>query len=104
MNSNTLRGAIVACLAGFSTLAVLAQPADGRRGPPPAPTAAQLQTTVGLDAARAEKVASILKAEQQQREETRAKLEAILSRDEMRKLHEAMRPGGGGEEGRPPKR
>ena len=96
MTSRRIRGAIIACLAGFSSVIVLAQPAEGRHGPPEPPTSAQIQSLAGIDAARAEKVAAILKAMHKQQEETHDKLAAILSRDEMRKLHEAMRPGGGG--------
>jgi hypothetical protein len=96
MTSRRIRGAIIACLAGFTSVVALAQPAEGRHGPPEPPTSAQIQSLAGIDAARAEKVAAILKAMHKQQEETHDKLAAILSRDEMRKLHEAMRPGGGG--------
>lgn len=102
MTSRSIRRAIIACLAGFSSVVVHAQPAEGR-GPPPAPSAAQIQSLVGIDAARAEKVAAILKSMHQQREEARAKLAAVLSREEMRKLHEAMRPEGGERGRREPK-
>ena len=102
MTSRTIRRAIIACLAGFSSVVVHAQPAEGH-GPPPPPSAAQVQALVGIAAARAEKVAAILKSMHQQHEETRAKLAAVLSREEMRKLHEAMRSEGGERPRRDPK-
>jgi hypothetical protein len=89
------RGAIIACLAALSTPIVLAQPAEGRRGPPAPPTAAQIQSATGVDAAKAEQVAAILQAMQRQHEEARAKLQALLTPEQMRKLHETMGPPGG---------
>ena len=102
MTSRTIRRVIIACLAGFSSVVIHAQPAEGH-GPPPPPSAAQIQALVGIDAARAEKVAAILKSTHQQHEEARAKLAAVLSREEMRKLHETMRPQGGERPRRDPK-
>ena len=102
MTSRTLRRVIIACLAGFSSVAVHAQRADGR-GPPPPPSVAQIQSATGIDAARAEKVSAILKTMHQQREDARAKLATILSREEMHKLHEAMRPEGSDRPRRDPK-
>jgi hypothetical protein len=90
------RGAIIAGLAAFATTVALAQPQEGRRGPPPPPTAQQIQTATGVDAGKAQQVAAVLEAAAKQREETRAKLEALLTPEQMRKLREAMGPPGGG--------
>jgi hypothetical protein len=91
MDHRNARTTIIACLAAFSSALAFAQtPPPKPPEPPKPPTAAQIQQAVGIDAGRAEKVAALLKAEQDQRQATREQLHKLLSPEEMHRLHDLM--------------
>jgi hypothetical protein len=94
MTQLRMHGAIIACVVALSSAAVYAQEGGGRRGPPPVPSASQLQSGLGVDAQTASQVNAILVAQREQMEQTRQKLEALLTKEQLRALRGMMRPEG----------
>lgn len=82
----------------MAATAVQAQPAGDRRPPNP-PSANELQRELGLDAAKAERVAALMarhgEARQQMHERQRGELEALLSPEQLRQLKRSQHGRGG---------
>jgi hypothetical protein len=71
-----------------------AQPA-GERRPPAPPSAAELQRSLGLDAAKSEQVVALMarhgQARQQLHEQQRSEMQALLSPEQLRQLQRGRR-------------
>jgi hypothetical protein len=86
-----IRIAFVAA-ATLAAAAAFAQQPGGHRGPPPLPTAAQVQSATGVDADTAAHVVSILQTMRQQQEQAHAQLRSLLTPEQLHKLRRSMRP------------
>ncbi len=97
MNPRNLTLILLAALAIGTAQAQPMQDGRGQRGPATPPTAAQLQADLGVDATKAAQLQAVMQrhadAHRAMREQHRTEMEALLTPEQRKRLHERYRRG-----------